>query len=274
MPALRWIEGRFLRSRIARRVYFVVLASALLPISLFAAITWRTTSQQLAEDAQVRLDRDAKRAGMGAIERLLLLDAALAAPQSPRGEAFLAGKLRRVSGGEAALTGALDAGALGRAQGTGRALRRLRIRPHPRPRAGRRCAPHPRRRARRHRAARPRPRGGLRGAARPLTKRSRPAPPAAETARRVPAGGPALDVLRTAARAAISKKARTPLALDLRELDGVCDYFFICSGSSEVQVKAIAEAVEEGLKEHGVRPWHQVWQTITRLGPPNTSGPA
>jgi len=67
---------------------------------------------------------------------------------------------------------------------------------------------------------------------------------------------PALDVLRAAARAALSKKARAPVALDLRELQGVCDYFFICSGSSEVQVKAIAEAVEEALSQHEVRPWH------------------
>jgi ribosome-associated protein len=67
---------------------------------------------------------------------------------------------------------------------------------------------------------------------------------------------PALEILRSAARAALGKKARLPLALDLRELEGVCDYFFICSGTSEVQVKAIAEAVEDGLREQGVRPWH------------------
>ncbi len=67
---------------------------------------------------------------------------------------------------------------------------------------------------------------------------------------------PALDVLRAAAQAALSKKARAPVALDLRELQGVCDYFFICSGSSEVQVKAIAEAVEEALSQREVRPWH------------------
>jgi ribosome-associated protein len=88
-----------------------------------------------------------------------------------------------------------------------------------------------------------------------LTKRNRPAPPAAET-RRTPAGVPALELLHAAARCAVAKKARTPVALDLRELSGVCDYFFICSGSSEVQVKAIAEAVEDGLRERGVRPWH------------------
>ena len=54
----------------------------------------------------------------------------------------------------------------------------------------------------------------------------------------------------------MAKKARAPIALDLRDLEGVCDYFFICSGQSEVQVKAIAEHVEDKLREHGVRPWH------------------
>lgn len=66
----------------------------------------------------------------------------------------------------------------------------------------------------------------------------------------------ALDVLKIAADAAMGKKARDPIALDLRDLDGVCDYFFICSASSEVQAKAIAEWVEEKLREKGVRPWH------------------
>ena len=46
------------------------------------------------------------------------------------------------------------------------------------------------------------------------------------------------------------------MALDLRELDGVCDYFLIVSGTSEVQVKAIAEAVSDQLRERGAKPWH------------------
>lgn len=65
-----------------------------------------------------------------------------------------------------------------------------------------------------------------------------------------------LDLVHLAAEAAVAKKARDPVALDLRDLDGVCDFFFICSGSSEVQVKAIAEAVEEKLKTRGAKPWH------------------
>ena len=65
---------------------------------------------------------------------------------------------------------------------------------------------------------------------------------------------PGLALVREASQAAVAKKARDPVALDLRELDGVADYFFICSGQSEVQVKAIAEAVEERLQARGARP--------------------
>lgn len=76
------------------------------------------------------------------------------------------------------------------------------------------------------------------------------------TRARVPAPISALELLKIAADAAMAKKARDPIALDLRDLSGVCDYFFICSAASEVQVKAIAESVEERLRERGARPWH------------------
>ncbi len=66
--------------------------------------------------------------------------------------------------------------------------------------------------------------------------------------------GPA--ILKVAADVALSKKAQDLVALDLRDLDGVCDYFFICSASSEVQVKAVAEAIEDTLRAQGHRPWH------------------
>lgn len=63
-------------------------------------------------------------------------------------------------------------------------------------------------------------------------------------------------LVRVAAEAAASKKASDLVALDLRELGGVADYFLICSGGSDVQVKAIADAVDEKLRDHGARPWH------------------
>lgn len=71
-----------------------------------------------------------------------------------------------------------------------------------------------------------------------------------------PARPDALALLRTAAAVAHAKKAHDLVALDLRELQGVCDYFLICSAASEVQVKAVAEAIEERLREQGMRPWH------------------
>ena len=46
------------------------------------------------------------------------------------------------------------------------------------------------------------------------------------------------------------------VGLDLSGLDGVADYFLICSGTSEPQVKAIAEAVEDQLRAAGAKPWH------------------
>ncbi len=67
---------------------------------------------------------------------------------------------------------------------------------------------------------------------------------------------PALKLVREAAQAAASKKALDMVGLDLAGLDGVADYFLICSGSSEPQVKAIAEAIEDRLRPLGARPWH------------------
>ena len=63
-------------------------------------------------------------------------------------------------------------------------------------------------------------------------------------------------MLRLAAETAVGKKARDIVALDLRELEGVADYFLICSGASEVQVRAIADAIDEKLRERGARVWH------------------
>ena len=50
-----------------------------------------------------------------------------------------------------------------------------------------------------------------------------------------------------AAGAAAAKKADGILVLDVSEQLGITDYFMICSGNSERQVRAIAEAVERTL---------------------------
>jgi ribosome-associated protein len=73
---------------------------------------------------------------------------------------------------------------------------------------------------------------------------------------RSPHAVPGLTLLRHAAEAAVGKKASDLVGLDLSGLEGVADYFFICSAASEPQVKAIAEAVEEKLRVLGAKPWH------------------
>jgi ribosome-associated protein len=73
---------------------------------------------------------------------------------------------------------------------------------------------------------------------------------------RSPHAIPGPQLLRAAAEAAVGKKATDLVGLDLSSLDGVADYFLICSAASEPQVKAIAEAVEDKLRAMGARPWH------------------
>jgi ribosome-associated protein len=57
------------------------------------------------------------------------------------------------------------------------------------------------------------------------------------------------------ARYAADKKAIEIVEIDLRGIVGYTDYFVICSGNTERQVKAIHDGVLEGCKrEHGATP--------------------
>jgi ribosome-associated protein len=59
-----------------------------------------------------------------------------------------------------------------------------------------------------------------------------------------------------AAQCALERKAQGVVALDLRGISSATDYFVICSGSSDIHVRAIAEHVIEELKKEGVRAGH------------------
>jgi ribosome-associated protein len=48
-------------------------------------------------------------------------------------------------------------------------------------------------------------------------------------------------------------KAQDIVILDMRELVNFCDFFVIATGTSDRQVKAIAQGIEEGLGESGVQ---------------------
>lgn len=63
------------------------------------------------------------------------------------------------------------------------------------------------------------------------------------------------DLVRMAVRAAEAKKARDVKAVDVRGLSSVTDYLVIGTGSSDTNVRAIADSVREKLGEKGERPF-------------------
>jgi ribosome-associated protein len=79
----------------------------------------------------------------------------------------------------------------------------------------------------------------------------------AKTERRTTTGKKRLrSDVATAVRAALDKKATDVVVLDLRHTQAFTDYFILCSGQNQRQVKAIADAVEEGLRAATIRPAH------------------
>jgi ribosome-associated protein len=63
-------------------------------------------------------------------------------------------------------------------------------------------------------------------------------------------GETAIDATTLARRAvdlAEDKQASEIVMLDLRKLNTIADYFVICSGESDRQLKAILEAIDEGI---------------------------
>jgi len=54
--------------------------------------------------------------------------------------------------------------------------------------------------------------------------------------------------------AALERKAKDLTVLKVKEFSSFTDYFIICSGSSDRQVKAIADSIEKRLKESGIVP--------------------
>lgn len=64
------------------------------------------------------------------------------------------------------------------------------------------------------------------------------------------------EEVRRATELALERKAHDVLVLDLRGISSATDYFVIAGGTSDVQVKAIAEHVVDELKREKVRPEH------------------
>jgi len=54
------------------------------------------------------------------------------------------------------------------------------------------------------------------------------------------------------------KKGKNIICVDLRELDNsVCDFFILCTGTSNTQVNALADSVSEKVRKSiNEKPWH------------------
>jgi len=66
----------------------------------------------------------------------------------------------------------------------------------------------------------------------------------------------AKEVAHEAAGRMVQKKGNDVVILDLRKHSGTTDFFVIGSGATEVQVRALCDAVIEGLEEKGVAIYH------------------
>lgn len=55
----------------------------------------------------------------------------------------------------------------------------------------------------------------------------------------------------------LTKKAFDVVVMDLRKVTPMTDFFVICSADSDIQIKAISDAVEDGLAAKGHRAWHR-----------------
>ena len=61
-----------------------------------------------------------------------------------------------------------------------------------------------------------------------------------------------LELLSLVAKAADDKRAEDVIALDMKGISLVADYFMICHGNSDRQVQAIARGIKEQANEHEI----------------------
>ena len=65
------------------------------------------------------------------------------------------------------------------------------------------------------------------------------------------------QALHVAAQAIYDKKGMNIIALDVRGVSSIADYFVICEGTVDRHVKALANSVQDSLKELNWQPFHK-----------------
>jgi ribosome-associated protein len=64
------------------------------------------------------------------------------------------------------------------------------------------------------------------------------------------------QLVRLVRDAALAKKARDAVAIDLRKRSSMADFFVICEGDTDRQTRAISEGIQQAARERGIRPFH------------------
>jgi ribosome-associated protein len=65
----------------------------------------------------------------------------------------------------------------------------------------------------------------------------------------------AFEKVKTCGMLAEEKKAQDVVVMKLDDLTDIADYFLVASGTGERHVRTIADSVETGMKERGVKPY-------------------
>src|ERR1017187_8166145 len=71
------VKSKFLRSRVARRIFVLFVACALAPMTVFTTLSYIQVSRQLGSQNQRQLQQTAKSLGLAIYERLTILDSDL-----------------------------------------------------------------------------------------------------------------------------------------------------------------------------------------------------
>ncbi|MDQ7798007.1 MAG: ribosome silencing factor [Candidatus Edwardsbacteria bacterium] len=86
--------------------------------------------------------------------------------------------------------------------------------------------------------------------------RKKPAAPKIKTPAKVLVAGPGQLLAREIAQLTLNKKAFDVTVLDVRGLSTAADFFVIASGATDIQIRAIRRAIEEGLQPKGIKALH------------------
>jgi len=86
--------------------------------------------------------------------------------------------------------------------------------------------------------------------------RKKLAAPKAKAPAKVRVVSPGQQLAREIAHLTLNKKAFDVTVLDVRGLSTAADFFVIASGATDIQIRAIRRAIEEGLQPKGIKALH------------------